>query len=64
MNPIETLWAMLSVKVAARGPSGQEELEEFIQQEWDALPMATVNALVLSFRERLRKAVAARGAVA
>ena len=64
LNPIETLWAMLSVKVAARGPSGREELEEFIQQEWDALPMATVNALVLSFRERLRKAVSARGAVA
>ncbi len=62
LNPIETMWAILAVKVAERGPSDQEELEEFIEQEWDKIPMSTVNALVLSFRARLRKVVTARGA--
>ena len=61
LNPIETLWGILAVKVSARGPSGQEELEDFIQQEWDRISQATVDALVLSFRSRLRKVVAAGG---
>ena len=47
--------------MSARGPSGQRELEQFIQEEWDAIPMASVNSLVLSFRKRLRDVSKAQG---
>jgi transposase len=63
LNPIETLWAIIARAVANRGPYGEEELQAFVQQEWENIPMSTINKLVLSFKGRCAKMKLANGGV-
>jgi transposase len=61
-NPIESLWGILKKRVSDLGPSNATELKEFVLQEWNAIPMKTINSLVKSYHSRLRAIVAKRGA--
>jgi hypothetical protein len=61
LNPIETLWAILSRRVSERGPIDVEGLEQFVREEWRKLDQSTVDRLVLTFAAKLRACVAARG---
>ena len=61
LNPVETLWGILARNVGKRGPFSQDDLARFVKEEWRKLPMSTIDALVLSFEQRLRKCIAAGG---
>jgi len=57
LNPIENLWAIVCKRVAKRMPLCEEELVQFLKEEWDATPQAVVDNLVLSFEGRLNECV-------
>jgi transposase len=61
LNPIETLWAWLQIEVGKRGPKAEAALRQFIAEEWDKLPQARIDSLVLEYTARLRKCKAAQG---
>jgi transposase len=61
LNPIEQVWGFLSRTVAARGPTDDEELKEFVRAEWDAIPQSTLDGMVLGFRDRLKKVIERNG---
>ena len=61
LNPIEVTWAILSMRVESSKPNNHKELKNAIQNEWDNLEMATINALIDSWPNRLRKCVKKRG---
>jgi transposase len=61
LNPIETLWAWLQIEVGTRGPKDEAALRQFIAEEWDKLPQARIDSLVLEYTERLRECKAAKG---
>ena len=63
LSPIETLWAILARRVANRGPWGEEQLWEFVEEEWGKLEDSTVDGLVEEFAARCRACVAAKGEV-
>jgi hypothetical protein len=55
LNPIETLWAILSPRVSKLGPRNCEELESAIRTEWAKVKVRTINGLVTGFAGRLAK---------
>jgi transposase len=63
LNPIETLWAILSSKVSERGPLDEDELTLFIRQEWKKISQKTIDGLVLLFEKRLLDVIASKGEI-
>lgn len=63
LNPIEQVWQWLDAAVARRGPYGVEELEQFVREEFAAIPTESLNKLVLSFATRLEKVIEQEGLV-
>lgn len=61
LNPIEQLWSILDKRVKRRGPWGVEQLAVFIREEFEAIPMETINKLVGSFEKRCKKCISAQG---
>ena len=61
MNPIEVLWAILSRRVSARGPTDVASLQRFVEEEWAAIDAATIDALIDAWPERLAVVVANEG---
>lgn len=61
LSPIEGLWAILKERVSRHGPLGRPQLVAFIQKEWDLLPQAMVDRVVLSYQRRLVECVAKKG---
>ena len=54
LSPIEMCWAIVKAKLAKLPRAKtKDELEEQILSIWDAIPMTTINRLVLSFKRRL-----------
>ncbi|MDO9353860.1 MAG: transposase [Solirubrobacteraceae bacterium] len=47
LNPIENLWAYLTQRVSAAAPFGTEALAAAIVQEWNMIPQAYIDALVV-----------------
>lgn len=60
-NPIEHLWDELGRRVARREPHTRRELIRMLQEEWEAIPQATIQRLIRSMRSRCAECVAARG---
>ena len=63
LSPIEHIWDILDRKVRARDPppSTIPGLRRALAEEWDNIPVGTVNRLINSMHRRIRAAIAARG---
>lgn len=63
MNPIEHMWFILDQAVRKRSnkPSNRVNLLEILQAEWEAIPQATINNLILSMPQRVSDLYHARG---
>ena len=61
MSPIEQLWQLVDYGVKRRGPYGVGELRKFVEEEFAAFEQSRIDKLVLSFRDRCAKVIAARG---
>lgn len=62
LNPIENMWTILKERLRRRRrmPSSEEELWMAIQEEWPAIPISTVNKVIVGMEKR-RLAVLAYG---
>ena len=63
LTPIEHMWDELDRRVRKRRnpPATLAQLRNALIDEWNNIPMRTVNALVVSIQRRIRAATAARG---
>ena len=63
LTPIEHMWDELDRRVRKRRnpPATLAQLRNALIDEWNNIPMRTVNALVNSIQRRIRTATAARG---
>ena len=63
LTPIEHMWDKLDRRVRKRRnrPATLAQLRNALIDEWNNIPMRTVNALVNSIQRRIRAATAARG---
>lgn len=52
LSPIEHLWDLLDRRVRRRSPSTLPQLENFLQQEWNAIPQIEIQRLIQSMRRR------------
>lgn len=52
LNPIENAWAWMKRRVYAQHNNSLEELWEAVQRQWDALPVSTCKALMMSLPTR------------
>jgi hypothetical protein len=63
LNPIETMWALVAQQMRHRALYGDDEVWAAFKEAWDAVPMATVNALVAEFVPRCEACVVRGGEV-
>jgi len=63
LSPAEEIWALLKAKVAQRGPTGREELHQFLREEFDLIPQSTIDAIAGRFEKKLRECVRLEGQV-
>jgi transposase len=61
LSPIENVWGILKVRIAARGPSTVEELGQMLQEEWDKLEIDVINRLMASIPGRFQLCIAQEG---
>ncbi|KAI4896579.1 hypothetical protein NFI96_002905, partial [Prochilodus magdalenae] len=61
LNPIESLWRELKVRVAQRQPRNLKALEEICMEEWAKIPAAVCANLVKNYRKRLISVIANKG---
>ncbi|KAK3082687.1 hypothetical protein FSP39_002633 [Pinctada imbricata] len=52
LSPIEHLWDVLDRRVRRRAPSTLQELELYLQQEWNAIPQTVIQKLIRYMRRR------------
>ena len=61
LNPCEYVWSYLERKVSVRGPASKAELIKRIEEEFYAIPEATVRKWIDSYWDRLEACIAAKG---
>ena len=63
LNPIENMWANLKKRLrrCERVPTSKLELLDAIQEEWEAIPVSTVNKLIDGMENRRRSLISSRG---
>jgi hypothetical protein len=61
LSPIETCWALVQKRASAMRPQCEDELKECVLKAWKELPQTTINALVFSFKKRIKKCIELRG---
>ena len=61
LSPIENIWRIMKRKIRQRRPRTVEQLESYIRQEWDNIPLPKLQQLVSSVPRRLRTVVKRRG---
>ena len=52
LNPIENLWCIVKNNVERRMPKNCEELKQFMEEEWQKIPVAFLINLVDSMKRR------------
>jgi transposase len=60
-NPIENLWRLLKLNVEKRNPQTIEELKAFLLEEWQKIPMGTLQSLEKSMRNRCEAVIHSKG---
>jgi transposase len=63
LNPIEKMWDLLRTAVARRHPlpAKLDDLRVALAQEWDSIPMQTVQSLIRSMTRRCQAVLVAQG---
>jgi len=63
INPIENLWSYIEVKIRQRDsqPSSVTQLEQWVKEEWDAVPVNYYRNLIKSMPHRVQAVIAANG---
>ena len=61
LNPIERMWAIVKPRVADRFPDSDDDVVAYTIEEFNKVPVATVNALVMSFERRLKSCIRNNG---
>jgi transposase len=63
INPIENLWSYIEVKIRKRTsqPSSITQLETWVKEEWDAVPINYYRNLIKSMPHRVQAVLAANG---
>lgn len=61
LSVIENLWGWLAKRVSERGPWGEEQLRDFVVEEFNKIPQESIDSLVLSFEERCKECVKKNG---
>ncbi|CAB5366358.1 unnamed protein product [Rhizophagus irregularis] len=63
MNPIENIWSYIEVKIRQRDsqPSSVSQLEQWVKEEWDAVPADYYRNLIKSMPRRIQAVIAAKG---
>jgi transposase len=63
MNPIENIWALMTHRLNERRPmpSCLDDLRTVLVEEWEAIPLDTLQSLVHGMPRRIRALAAARG---
>lgn len=63
LNPIEQAWDMLQRRILSRNPQPRtrQELANMLEQEWQQIPRADLRKLIVSFNNRCREVIRARG---
>lgn len=57
LSPIEMVWSLIKKKLKGRNFKTKEELFKACEEEWDNIPLETINRLVRSFIPRLMECV-------
>lgn len=63
INPIENIWSYIEVKIRQRDsqPSSVRQLEQWVKEEWDAVPVEYCRNLIKSMPRRVQAVLAANG---
>jgi transposase len=61
MSPIENVWGILKIRIAAREPKSVGELATTLMEEWDNLDQRIIDGLMDTMPSRFRMCVAAQG---
>lgn len=61
LNPIENMWALLNRRVSEAHPRTMEDLQLAVRVAWNAIPQRDVDALCLSFENRVSTCVQKNG---
>ncbi len=61
LSPIENIWRIIKRKMRQRRPKTVEQLEAYIRQEWDNIPIPKLEQLVSSVPRRLQTVIKRRG---
>lgn len=57
LNPIENVWGILQRRVATCGPTTREELKQFVEREFLAIPAEEINRTAGSYGAKLKRCV-------
>ncbi|CAB5385256.1 unnamed protein product [Rhizophagus irregularis] len=63
INPIENIWSYIEVKIHQRDsqPSSVSQLEQWVKEEWDAVPADYYRNLIKSMPRRIQAVIAVKG---
>jgi transposase len=62
LNPIENLWGIVSQRVFDRNPCGEDELREFLEDEWSKIEQDEIDKLIDSMIARCLQCLERQGA--
>lgn len=61
LNPIENMWGIIKRNVEKRMPKNIGELEQYMIEEWNEIPMSTLKNLTMSMKRRCELVLEANG---
>jgi transposase len=61
LSPIENVWGIMKIRIAARGPRTVDELRQMLQEEWENLDFDVINGLMASISGRFHLCIGQEG---
>src|SRR4029434_9585532 len=61
LNPIESPWDELKMRVHMRRPRNLKDLERYCMEEWSQIPCHVFTNLIMHYNRRLRAVILAKG---
>jgi len=53
LNPIELIWKPMKDFIERENPQTKEDLEELLQEAWEAITLEIINNCILHFKKRM-----------